>query len=159
MKFSAVMIGDDRVMQRLNQLSPKTVLEVERSIGVLLVKLQSKVKDEKLSGQILKNKTGTLRRSVNRNIVKTGKSIIGSVGTNIVYGRVHELGGTITVREHLRMMVKAFGRAVKNPRQITVKSHQATYPERSFLRSSLREMESEIKGELKDALRRSVIQP
>lgn len=48
------------------------------------------------------------------------------VGTNVVYGAIHQLGGRIrknvTVRQHWRIMQQAFGRPV-NARRIQVGSH------------------------------------
>ncbi len=43
---------------------------------------------------ILTTRTGRLRDSIGWRIERKGKELIGRVGTNVVYGRIHEYGGT-----------------------------------------------------------------
>jgi hypothetical protein len=42
------------------------------------------------------------------------------VGTNVEYARPHEYGfnGTVTVKEHLRLVKKAFGKSLKTPKEV-----------------------------------------
>lgn len=124
-----------------------TVLAVTR----MAVMLQRHVKEKKLSGQVLKVRTGLLRRSITYRVVDSGSNVYGVVGTNVKYGRIHEYGGTVTVGEHLRTITQAFGRRLKEPVQATVRRHAAYYPERSFLRTSLDEMMPTIREELRRA--------
>jgi hypothetical protein len=115
------------------------------------IELTRYVKEEKLSGQVLKNRTGTLRRKVNYRVQETASDITGSVGVQSAYGRVHELGfdGTVTVKEHLRTITQAFGRSIA-PTTFTMPAHQRhmKLPERSYLRSSLRELGPSIREQL-----------
>jgi hypothetical protein len=109
--------------------------------------------DNKLSGQVLRRRTGTLARSVAQSprvYSSADGVVIGTVGTaNIIgddgrapvkYGALHEWGGTYEaqVREHMRAQKQAFGRPVA-PRQVSVRAHirRGVLPERSFLRSAL----------------------
>jgi Rad3-related DNA helicase len=48
----------------------------------------------------------------------------------------------------MRLVKKAFGRSLRTPVQSVVHAHEVRYPERSFLRSALREMQPEIRSEL-----------
>ena len=156
-------IGREHLGPYVRKLGMQVIAEVEKSINILCIKLLRKVKEEKLSGKPLKNRTGTLRRSVNYRVEKsqTGLmfSIKGIVGTNKEYAAAHEYGfdGQVTVKEHLRLIKKAFGVSLKEPKQITVGSHtrHMRLPERSFLRSALREMESEIQSEIDNAIKRA----
>jgi phage gpG-like protein len=131
--------------------------ELRQEVEKLSIQLVGKVQKEKLSGQVLKNRTGTLRRSINYKIETTQHSVYGTVGTNKEYGAIHEYGyhGPVNVREHLRMIKQAFGRSI-NPREITVQAHtrQVNLPEKSFLRSALKEMEPEIINKLTAAAER-----
>ena len=62
------------------------------------------------------------------------------IGTNVIYGRIHQLGGKInknvTVRRHWRLMTQAFGKRIP-ARHVMVESHQRqmnlTLPARPFL--------------------------
>ncbi len=129
------------------------------SVERMAAKLARKVKQEKLSGQVLKNRTGTLRRSINYRIEKTDTSVTGIVGSNKEYAAAHEYGfdGQVNVKEHLRWMHKAFGRPV-TPRQIRISPHSRHMhlPARSFLRSSLDEMAPEIREKIREALEKAV---
>lgn len=128
-----------------------------KTIKSLTLKLVGMVKEGKLSGQVLnvgKKKGGRLRRSISPAFENNGQT--GIVGSNVSYAKVHEYGGAITIPEHMRMMTKAWGKLVKSPRQITVKSHIANYPERSFLRSALKDLEPEIQPAIKQAIREAI---
>jgi len=41
----------------------------------------------------LKTLTGTLRSSINTSVRRQGNKVIGAIGSDIIYSRIHELGG------------------------------------------------------------------
>ena len=128
-----------------------------QSIGRLTLKLQRNIKRDKLTGQVLGVQTGTLRRSIDR-VVRDGQdNIDGVVWTNVKYGLAHEYGfrGAVSVRTHLRQIKQAFGRSI-SPRAVNVNAHtrNVNMPERSFLRTALREMEQEIRSKFARNLNR-----
>ena len=157
--ITAILIGHEHLSPYLRNIYPSTQAALEESVGRLALKLMRKIKEEKLTGQVLKNRTGTLRRSINQRIDKTETGIVASVGTNKSYAAAHEYGftGTVTVKEHMRQIKQAFGRPI-SPKNIRVRTHtmQMHLPQRSFLRSALREMDAEIKEGLRDALKRGL---
>jgi phage gpG-like protein len=120
---------------------------LERTVLKLALKMASLVKT-KLTGESLKVRTGRLRRSIHFEMDKSSNSVVATVGTNVQYARVHELGGTFQIPAHLRMQTVVFGRPMKQPRKVMVKGHPATFPRRSFLEASLKQMESEIQATL-----------
>lgn len=144
-----VLGGDtERVLRAAADATPASLT---RGIGRLVLRLLRKVKQEKLSGQVLNVRTGRLRRSINQRIEGANTArVSGVVGTNVDYGRKHEFGftGQETVKQHLRNQVKAWGRDIE-PMQVTVSSHtrNVKLPERSFLRSALAEMQPDIERE------------
>jgi len=156
----AQVIGADKVVAHLLTASPRVMSGVQGEVSRLVLALLRKVKEEKLSGQVLKNQTGTLRRSINQKVVAGNGTITGSVGTNLSYARAHEFGckDTVTVPEHLRMMKVAWGKAVKAPRQILVSAHpmKMNLKERSFLRSAINEMNADIRAGIAAAVRKAI---
>lgn len=70
---------------------------------------------------ILTTRTGRLRDSIGWRIDCKGKDIIGRVGTNVIYGRIHEYGGTagrnhaarIPPRPYLKPALEAEARNIK----------------------------------------------
>lgn len=132
---------------------------VKQSIGRSTLKLLNKVKREKLSGQILNVRTGRLRRSITQKIIESSDAYSGIVGTNVEYAAGHEYGfkGSVNVREHLRTVKQAWGKSIQ-PKKVLIKAHsrQVDLPEKSFLRSALQDMRTEIKADLQMSIGRSV---
>lgn len=141
--------GEDAVIRMLSAKVPKITASVHGSIMRASIMLVRYVKENKLSGQVLKNRTGTLRRKVNYRVTETAGAITGSVGVKLSYARSHEYGLDTEeyVKAHLRTIKQAFGRPI-NPVQVSVSAHtrHMKLPERSFLRSSLRELTPEIQA-------------
>jgi phage gpG-like protein len=137
------IIGQETVLAKFDKMPSAVHGEVLDTITRLTINLQRYVKAEKLSGQALKVKTGTLRRSINQSVSDNGTSIVGRVGTNLAYGRAHEYGfhGAVTVKAHLRNITQAFGRSI-TPTEVTVRTftRNMNLPERSFLRTALAEL-------------------
>lgn len=103
--------------------------------------LSAHIKDQKLSGQVLKVRSGNLRTSINaKPVIETADGVEALVGTNKSYGRVHEFGfnGSVSVKAHMRKAKDGF--------KVNVRAHarQVNLPERSFLRSSLNDMRGQI---------------
>lgn len=150
------LIGDKETVAKLGRANSSLRGKVKQSIVALTIALLVKVKEEKLTGQVLNVRTGRLRRSINQSVTDTGAQIYGVVGTNVSYGRAHEMGfrGQMSVKAHMRQIKKAWGKPLKSPKSILVRAHSRTvdFPERSFLRSSLREMEPKIRYDIREAL-------
>jgi phage gpG-like protein len=124
----------------------KAPAEMRRALVVaaqrLAITAQRKVKGEKLSGQVLHVRTGTLRRSINQEVTETEDGVFATIGTNVRYAAIHEYGfdGQVNVRSFLR-----------KGREVRAHVRNVHLPERSFLRSTLRDMESQIREDLKRA--------
>lgn len=129
--------SDERVIAYLEQRGEKVVTAVAGEMTRVLVEVRSTVMAN-LSGGVLEQRSGNLARSVSApNVTTSTGDITGLItqGKEAPYGVVHEYGGTFTVREHLRRTKKGMA---------TVRSHSATYPERSFMRSALEAHKAEI---------------
>lgn len=103
----------------------------------LVLEIQRTVMADKLSGQVLKNRTGNLRRATTQKVEQKGSVIKGIVGTDrtAAYGKVHELGLVVNARSRLG------------------KLYTIRYPQRSYLRSTLAEYKDRIVSELARAVR------
>lgn len=143
-----IVVGQEGVIAMLKEVHPSRMNSIRAAVKAETTNIVREAK-EKVSGPVLKTKTGDLRRGINEQFEEDDTSITGSAGINsgkAKYPAVHEYGGTFTVREHTRKLTMVFGRPVKSVREITVRAHQATYPERSYLRSTLRENEARIRA-------------
>lgn len=151
------VFGGTETVAKIDRLKGVARSKVKQTVVALVLLLMIKVKGEKLSGQVLKVRTGRLRRSINYRIDEKSTSIFGVVGTTVKYGKTHELGfhGTVTVKEHLRTIKQAWGKPLREgPRKVLVRqfTKRVDFPERSFLRSSLKELEPKAKKDLLAAL-------
>lgn len=140
-------IRAEQFLARILGMKDQMHANVLRAVTRLSIELQGKVKEEKLTGQVLHVRTGTLRRSINRVVNDDPSGATAVVGTNVKYAHVHEFGfhGPVNVRSHTRTLKNG---VVQNVRQYV---RQMNMPERSFLRSSLSEMAAKIKQDIKQA--------
>jgi phage gpG-like protein len=153
--ISGTVTGDARVLARFDSLSQTLRAALVESMKRQWFRIQAEVVTGKLSGDPLHRRTGVLASSINVGGPDTATAftedttmIVGRIGTRVWYGAVHENGGTFTIKEHTRTINQAFGRAI-SPREVSVRAHTMTTPQRSFLRSTLREM----RGSVLDAIR------
>jgi hypothetical protein len=144
--ISVSFTGLDSLMVHLQEMPAA----IRRNLAAVVTKeslrLETVVKDEKLTGQVLANRTGRLRSSIHSQVEITDTAVTGAVFANMsqaAYARFWEYGfsGTEQVREHLRHMTAAFARPLATPRDVLVKAHtrRVEQPARSYLRSTLEE--------------------
>jgi len=170
MRILGTVIGDDRVDAKFARIAAKSMPILVNRIGRVVYKLEGRVKTRKLSGQVLKVRSGTLRRDIHSEVTTESNKVTGKTGTNMEYAGVHEYGfhDTVEVREHLRRTkaeAKLFIRGNKKgqvnlaatkkaqrEKQATVRvrahTRKANFPEWSFLRSALADMRAEILTEV-----------
>jgi phage gpG-like protein len=159
--ITTYLSGDAELVRKFEAMPDRLRDELTQGIGKAALKLQREVVQNKLSGQVLNVQTGTLRRSIDQVVTISGNSVVGIVLTNVNYARIHEYGfsGTVSVRESLRLIKKAFGKSI-TPKTVTVKAHsrKVNLPERSFLRSALRDLSGSgvIQGEIDAAVARAL---
>lgn len=147
--------GGDAAVARIASLSDKMRASLRDSMQRWWYRLQAQVVTTKLSGNPLHRRTGVLASSINvggaqtaTEFTETDTQIIGRVGTKVRYGAIHENGGTFAVPEHSRTITQVFGHPI-SPRIVMVRAHSVTFPTRSFLRSTLRDMSTQIRDGIK----------
>jgi len=154
------VVGTEEVVAKMRGRSASVSRLLMAAVQTQAIRVQARVKSQKLvGGNPLHSRTGKLRRSIHATTKQEGDLITGFVGSNVKYAAVHELGLLITVRAHLRMVTQAWGKTLKNPHKVNVRSHEVQYPERSFLRSSLNELSPSIKEALTSAVNRALRMP
>lgn len=152
------VVGSANVGVSLRAKNQKMLHNVNLAIRQLTIDLERRVKQDKLHGQVLHQRSGRLAGSIHHQIEDHGPVTTGRVGTNVEYAAIHEFGGTIPAHivEARNASVLAFtpdaGQTIFRPRANIPDVHM---PERSFLRSALADMHEEIVREVKAAVRRS----
>jgi phage gpG-like protein len=145
-----ISVDDHEINLYFMQMSAKVHEALLKSISSLAVELAEYVRGSKLSGQVLNIKSSALISSIESFVEDKGASVTGGAFTDgLHYARIHEYGGPIDpVRgEFLRFI----GREGKE-----VFLRHVDMPERSYMRSSLREMKEVILAEIEVAVDRAV---
>lgn len=119
-------LDDLEISKKYKKLIAKNPMLCRDILSFLSEAVVNRTVIHNLSGQILKRKTGTLAKSVNYKMINDYSS---KVGTNIIYGAIHEYGGIIKpkVADFLRFKIK--------DQWITTK--QVNMPARHWLSSAL----------------------
>jgi phage gpG-like protein len=155
-ELEAQILGAEAVAARFESADPRVKDATRDAVRSLARDLMTKIKSEKLTGQVLKVRTGRLRRSINEKFVEDGDRMESRVGTNVAYGRFWELGfhGTQQVKQYIRTTRMAFGKPIF-PVQAVVHAHSRNVNQapRPFLVPSLEEMRGEIRARLMRAMR------
>jgi hypothetical protein len=153
--ISACLVGDVQALERLRTLPEAVNSRLLGAITKLGIKLQADVQQDKLSGQVLRSSTSSLRSSIDFRLDQTGSTFTASVFSESRYAGAQEYGfvGTVTVRASLRRIREAFGRPISE-KTISVRAydHRMNLPERSFLRSALEDMTPAIRDGVEAAL-------
>jgi len=158
--------SDQRVPAQIRAATPVIVAALAERLTLWMLRLQQKIQGEKLSGQVLQHRSGRLYGSIiEQPTEQVGLQLIGSVtgaGGPAWYGQLHETGGTFHVKEYvrhiafnqkgevIRMLTKAgtVRKAVATTKEQIVHAHDVTFPERSFMSSSLAEIAEEMVADL-----------
>lgn len=157
--ISGWLIGDAELVAKLTRTAPAIQNALEGSVRRLALMLLRHVKEDKLSDQVLRVRTGRLRRSITQAVQVIGPKVTGIVGTNVAYAARQEYGfkGQENVRSHLRTIKKAWGRPIAE-RSVMVRpfTRNVNYPAHSFLRSALADMRQQINADMDKALNQAV---
>lgn len=160
MNLSVTITGDRELVARLTEMPGRVHSALLAKVWELALKLEAKVKNEKLSGQVLNHKSGNLWRSIFSDVQDGPTAVTGKVASSgdVKYAAIHEFGGHIPAHEIEARNAQALSFAW-NGKQVFAKKVYfpgADMPERSFLRSSLSEMKDEIVSGLTQAVNEGV---
>ncbi len=141
-------IDDAEIIAKLKSMPAKLRRTLQATTKLLAVELEDYVTSRKLSGQVLKVRTGRLRRSINNSVEATENTVTGKVYSSgdVKYAAIHEYGGTIQIPEIRPTKAQALAFMVGGKQVFAkfVRAHSVHMPERSYLRSSLRENAAHI---------------
>ncbi len=155
--FNVKLEGDKELVARFAHLPDAVRQALVAKTTTLALKLQAKVVNDKLSGQVLNRVTGNLAGSIKNATDDAPEKVTGRVFSDgsVKYAGFWEFGfhGAEAVSSHSRTIKEAFGKALSEAKTFTVRAYtrQVDQDARSFLRSSLGDMKDEILAGLSDA--------
>lgn len=149
--LNATLVGGRELIQRFAGAGSAVQSRMNVVVQAYTLDLQSYVVGSKLSGQVLNVRTGNLRRSIQQRLTINEASVYGYVYSSgdVKYAAIHEFGGIIQHPGGTKYIIDAavggniMTRFVSNafPGHVAgvTKPHPIPMPERSFLRSGLRD--------------------
>ena len=142
------LAGADALEARLDGFPAELLADLAAKAAALADALAAKVRDDKLSGQVLNVVSGDLRASIVGEASIEGDDVVGSVGSagDVKYAAIQEYGGKTAAHEILPSKGGALAFLVGGALRFAkrVEHPGSTIPERSYLRSSLENMTDEI---------------
>lgn len=149
MSISLQITGTERVVSGMQLRVERVRAGAKSALDAWAEELASYIKANKLSGDPLHRRSGRLSASVHPVQESSADSVTGGAasGGNVPYARIHEYGGTIHHPGGTAFFIsKDLGRAVfvSNASALAAslprtQPHDIPMPERSYMRSSLRE--------------------
>lgn len=157
MIVNIVVNGDKEVIAKFKSMPAAVHAALLQKVYELSLKLEAHVKKNKLSGQVLGRKSGRLIRSIGSKVLQTPQSVFGIVfqSSDVPYGAIHEYGGKTGAHLIVPKKAKVLAFAGKGGGQVfarKVNHPGSTFPERSYMRSSLRDLSTEISTGMKEAI-------
>ena len=141
-----IKVQDD-ASKELLAIKNKIMASIMNAIRKDTTLLTNKIKNDKLSNNVLNVQSGNLRNSIKDRVFLEGNTVVGTVYSDSKYANVHEYGfnGSETVKAHIMKMSKVYGKSIE-PKEVVVRSftRQMKIKESSFMRSSLKELEGTI---------------
>lgn len=116
-----VSLQAETLLARLAGTESRLRTGLRSAVERLSIGVQAAVKEDKLSGQVLHVRSGTLRRSINRVVTETPSGVFATVGTNVVYAAIHEYGGATGRNGSVQMPVRSFLRSTLAERETTIR--------------------------------------
>lgn len=154
--ISMVLTGDRALIARFERMPAAVQAALLRKVHELSLRLVHFIQTQKLSGQVLNRKSGRLMRSIGSKVEQSAKAVFGVVfqSSDVPYGAIHEFGGRTAAHVILpkKASVLAFNWKGANVFFRRVNHPGSVFPERSYMRSGLRDMSTEISLGLKAAV-------
>jgi phage gpG-like protein len=154
--LSVTLTGANTLAAKLDSLSPTVLAAVAAKSADLADRLLARV-HQKLSGEVLKSRTGALAASIGvEGPAIVGDTVVTTVfsGADVKYAAIQEYGGVTSPHDILPSRAKALAFLAGGEQVFAhIVHHPGSHiPERSYLRSSLAEMAGQIESELKAAV-------
>lgn len=153
--------GTDAVDRRFRNMPDSVRRALTTKVLSLVLRLETHIKNDKLSGQVLNTVTGRLKRSIHHQVSETSTgAIVGSVFStgDVPYASIHEFGGQTSPHVIVPVKAKALAFMMEGKEVFAKIVHHpgSRIPQRSYLRSSLADMRETIRSEIAQAVREAV---
>lgn len=160
--LNVTITGDKQVSANLKQMPDQMNKSLTKAITVLTLQLKDYIIRNKLSGQVLNHRSGALWRSIQQKVSSSNTEVVGTVFSSgdVKYAAIHEYGGIIKHPGGTPYYVSEllggkafFMNKLDHPNAPVTKAHDIPMPQRSFMRSSLKDFHDKIQSTLTIAVK------
>jgi phage gpG-like protein len=153
--FALELDGLEDASARLEAYPAALTAALSAKAAELADALADMVRNDKLSGGVLNAQSGALRDSIVFSVSADADGVVASVGSegDVKYAAIQEYGGKTSAHEILPVKAQALAFVVGGVQRFArrVEHPGSVIPERSYLRSSLEDMQGEIVAALAEA--------
>jgi phage gpG-like protein len=153
--FALELDGLQDASARLEAYPAALTAALDAKAAELAAALVDLVQNDKLSGAVLSIRSGALRDSIVASVSADADGVAASVGSegDVKYAAIQEYGGKTSAHEILPVKAQALAFVIDGVQHFAhrVEHPGSLIPERSYLRSSLDDMQGEILAALADA--------
>lgn len=142
------IVGGKETIAKIRNMSSAIEAALYVKAVTLALMLEKYVKTSKLNGQVLNRITGALARSINNKVDRVSNGVMARVFSagDVKYAGIHEYGGVTPAHVIIPKKANALAFAMGGKMSFFAKVNHpgSKIPERSYLRSSLRDKSVEI---------------
>lgn len=154
--------GTEQVLEKLGAVTGKVRIAAKSSLDAWATELAGYIKADKLAGQVLNRRSGRLSTSVHPITAHDSGTAISAGaggGAAVPYARIHEYGGLIPAHTVVATNAKALAFTVNGMLRFakSVNIPAVNMPERSYMRSSLREQAPDGIAQLRAAVKEAIL--
>jgi hypothetical protein len=153
------LVGTNEAAASIRAKGPRIIQAIIKKINGSMIALQSYIVTGKLSGQVLKHRSGKLANSIRVNPAEAeGATVTASVegaGGPAWYGRLHEFGGSFVASRRLKRPSHLVTRK-HGERVMTGSPYGIHFAQRSFMRSSFAERQNQIIESVREGFREAL---
>jgi len=154
----AASVDASALKARLNGTAAKVIASMRARAEVETGRLTDYIKSQKLSGQVLQNRTGNLRNAVFYYMEDRGTVIVGNVDVSMPaakYGAAQEFGAHIP--ERVPVTAKALHWLSAGGGDVfAMRARAFDLPARSFMNSSLAENQEQITASIQESINEAI---
>nr|BDD47301.1 hypothetical protein 4 [bacterium] len=126
----------DKSKQILSKMPDVVVPALHKGMTASML-LAERTSKQLLSGKVLNRRSGRLRSSIDTETRIDGNRVVGKISTNVIYGRIHELGGVIRPKTANLLRFQIPGVGWRSAKKVVI-------PKRPYLRPALEDNTGEI---------------
>ena len=96
--FTFNLVIDQATLNSFGQLPREVEQGLQKGVRDAMFFAERKAKERFGTPGNLRVRTGRLRQSIRSDTTLEGDTVVGSIGSNVVYAAIHELGGVVQAR-------------------------------------------------------------